>query len=87
MIEDKPANAFVAYNYDRKESDLDFYQAQELEEKLSGEGFFSVKIIDNFDAGFSAQDVQEAAARPLWKIFVVLALIFAAAEICVGRFL
>ena len=29
MIQDKPSNAFAAYNYDRKESDLDFFTADE----------------------------------------------------------
>ena len=87
MIQDKPSNAFAAYNYDRKESDLDFFTADEILEKLSSEGFSSSQIIETEKGGFSVSSVQNAADKPLWRIFVILALVFAAAEICVGRFL
>ena len=87
MIQDKPSNAFVAYNYDRKESKLDFFTADEILEKLSSEGFVSAQIIETDNGGFSVSTVQNAANKPLWRIFVIFALIFAAAEICVGRFL
>ena len=87
MIQDKPSNAFAAYNYDRKESDLDFFTADEILEKLSSEGFSSSQIIETEKGGFSVSSVQNAADKPLWRIFVILALVFAAAEICAGRFL
>ncbi|MBQ3655584.1 MAG: BatA and WFA domain-containing protein [Bacteroidales bacterium] len=87
MIQDKPSNAFVAYNYDRKESDLDFFSADEVLEKLSAEGFVSTQIIETDKSGFSASAVENSTNKPIWKLFVILALAFAVAEICVGRFL
>ena len=77
----------VAYNYDRKESDLDFFTAEEVLKKLSARGFQSVRVIDAREGGtFQAEDVQSAANKPLWKIFVICAIFFAIIEIFICRF-
>nr|MCR5455814.1 hypothetical protein [Bacteroidales bacterium] len=77
----------VAYNYDRRESDLDFLPADDVAEHLEGIGLGGVRVMDSDSQAIGNEAVASATTKPLWKIFVILALVFAVAEIFVARYL
>jgi hypothetical protein len=76
----------LAYNYDRRESDLDFWTADEVSERFEGIGLGGVRVMDSNSQAFANEAVASATTKPLWKIFVVIALILAVGEIFVARF-
>lgn len=86
LIENSEAEA-IAYNYDRKESSLDFMDPGQVQDLMEQRGFMGVNVMDAVDNTLERDSVVNSSARPLWKIFIVLALVFAAAEIAVARFL
>ena len=77
----------IAYNYDRRESDLDFISPEDVAENLEHLGLNGVRVMDSESGAFATEAVANAATKPLWKLFVILALIFAVAEIFVARYL
>ncbi len=77
----------IAYNYDRKESNMDFAGAGYAGQMIDGKGFGAVRIMDQQSATFATEAASSASTRQLWRIFVVLALIFAVAEMAVARFM
>ena len=77
----------VAYNYDRRESDLVFVPLDDVADELSQCGLNNVRVMDSQSNTFVTEAVANATTKPLWKIFVILALIFAVAEIFVARYL
>ena len=85
MISDKPTNEFVAFNYDRKESDLDFFSTNQIKEKLLNSGFTNIQAIEDNNANFDYSKIEDLSSKPLWKIFVLLAIAFAAIEVFVER--
>jgi hypothetical protein len=72
--------AAVALNLSRKESDLAAYSAQELQERIEMSGLTTFRILserpEHISRGLRALD----EGRPLWKWFVLLALLFLVTE-------
>ena len=72
-----------AFNFDRRESDLDYYESKDLAQ-------FTRKNIKLFDAtaeaNFTALVGEHNEGIALWRWFVILALIFLAAEVLLLRF-
>jgi len=79
--------ATLAYNYDRKESDLRFKNVEKVADDLNSKGFKNVRIINSENETFALTAVKEAENRPLWKVFIILALLFGVCEILICRFL
>ncbi len=77
----------IAYNYDRRESEMDFMTADEVSQKMEDMGCHAVRVMDSGSRTFAADAAESAATRPLWKLFVVLALVFALLEMAVARFM
>lgn len=77
----------VAYNYNRTESQLSFYNVDELQNMIEKLNICEVKTIDKQGDAFVHQVEQESNATPLWKFFIVFGLIFAVAEMAVSRWL
>ena len=76
----------IAYNYDRLESELDYMTASEVGDILDGMGLGGVRVMDSNSVSFATDAASSASTRPLWKYFVLLALIFLLAEMAVARF-
>lgn len=75
----------LSFNYDRKESDLSRYAADELTALLEKENLRSFSLIDA-----SNQDIRKVLAdigqgKKLWKWCILLALLFLAAETALLR--
>ena len=76
-------NSKLSFNYDRKESNMDFYSFNELNENFNSdyinviEGAKSQQFLENFNSN--------RIGTALWKLFLILSLIFLAAETAVLR--
>ncbi len=75
----------LAYNYNRLESDLACYTARELENEIKRLPFASATILKEKSSTLTRQIRQLNQGTPLWKIFIVLALLFLATEILMIR--
>lgn len=74
----------IAFNFDRKESNLDFLSANELEKRYNLPNF---KILDQKKSNLSAQVKHIKDGVILWKWCIISALICLLAEILLIRFL
>lgn len=74
----------IAFNFDRKESKLDYIDTENLENKLNDH----VKIFDNKNKNYNFTKMINAKERgiELWIWAIILALIFLAIEIILLRF-
>jgi hypothetical protein len=72
-----------AFNFDRKESELDYYTLEELANYVGNEASI-IDVTDN--AMLTAQIEERSQGRVLWRVFLILALIFLAAEVLLLRF-
>ena len=77
----------VAFNYDRNESDLSAYNDNELENMLTENGFSLFNIIETGKVELSSVVKQMEEGKKLWKLFIILALLFILIEILLIRFL
>ncbi len=75
--------AWFAMNYNRKESDLNFLSNDELQ-KLSSP--LKVKVITNADRNLGSLVTGQKLGLPLWKLSVLLVLLFIALEIALLKF-
>ncbi len=73
----------LALNYNRNESFLDFYTPNELTQNFKHE---QIEILNNQDIKLSQQIKQIGKGRTLWKLCLILALVFLAAETLLIRF-
>ncbi len=74
----------IALNYNRTESNLLFYTNEELKEKYNSD---NINILDKPEQNLSGIVTQLNEGTPLWKLCVIFALIFLAAEIILIRLL
>jgi hypothetical protein len=72
-----------AFNYNRAESDLNFYSESELEKKLS---LHNIGLINITNKNLTTIVKEINTGVVLWKWFLLLALFFVIAEICILRF-
>lgn len=75
----------IAFNFDRSESDLTYYNEDELE-KIIDESKGTIDILD-----FKMKDLSKAVSdklngTPLWRLFLIISLLFFLAEVLVLRF-
>ncbi len=78
--------ASLAFNYNRNESQLNYIPADDVADQMESKLLKKVKIFDSNGISFATTIVQNAAAEPLWRWFVVLALLFLIIEIFLQRF-
>lgn len=72
-----------AFNYDRRESVLDFFSDQELQERLGEQ----VSILNaTNEATFASQLQNSEQGKPLWRYFIWAVLLFLLLEVLLLRF-
>lgn len=74
----------IALNYNRLESNLSFYNADDLRKIYNTP---NVQVISNVDRDLAAVVATESEGTPLWKFCIIFVLIFLAAEILLIRLL
>ncbi len=78
--------ASMAFNYDRKESDLRYLDKAEIENKLEDNSLKNATVVDEAERNFSEIFDELQNGKQLWKLFVFLALLFILAEVLIARF-
>lgn len=76
----------IALNYDRRESLLATHAAGELRSLLRDEGLGHIRVMDTAGVDFDSSFREFRLGRQLWRLFVIMALIFLLAEGVVLRF-
>ncbi|NQU55436.1 MAG: hypothetical protein HQ522_23205, partial [Bacteroidetes bacterium] len=76
----------MAFNYNRKESDLRYFNSIELQDKIEVLQLKNATIISNVESNFSEvfEDIQNG--KQLWEICILLALLFILIEVLISRF-
>lgn len=77
----------LAFNYDRKESDLSCYSADELRKILERSRLKYYALLAKKKEPLTKQIHEMTQGTPLWKIFIILTLFFIALEIFFIRLL
>jgi hypothetical protein len=79
--------AVLAFNYNRTESPNNFESADQLKETLETSGWNNSTVLDGSVKELRQAVMQLDEGQPLWKIFIILALLFLLAEVLLIRFL
>ena len=78
--------AAMAFNFNRKESDLRYFSAMELKEKLIELQLKNATVVEEVDRNFSEILEEIQNGKQLWKWAVLMALLFILAEVLIARF-
>lgn len=78
--------AAMAFNFNRKESDLRYFSATELKEKLNELQLKNATVIEEVERNFSEILEEIQNGKQLWKWAVLIALLFILAEVLIARF-
>ncbi|MDX1284165.1 MAG: BatA domain-containing protein, partial [Draconibacterium sp.] len=76
----------VAFNYNRLESDLRYFDRNELKDNLERAQLNNSTIVEEVERNFSEifEDIQNG--KQLWKWCILMALLFILAEVMIARF-
>lgn len=85
VIEDQIPVKDLAFNFDRKESDMNFMSKDELQKQIDEKGLKNFDIIEPNEKTLTNALQEVNDGKKLWKLFLILALIFLAAEILIIR--
>lgn len=75
----------LAFNFDRKESDMNFMTTDDLQKQIDEKGLKNMSIIQPNEKTLTNALQEVNDGKKLWKLFLILALIFLAAEILIIR--
>jgi hypothetical protein len=87
LLRDKINVEGLAFNYDRKESDLASFSKNELSEIIKKSGWKRTHLIEASAGNMQASLAEIGGGTRLWKIFILLTLLFLGIEIILIRFL
>lgn len=79
--------AALAFNYDRKESDLSYFSTGELKDKIQNAQLQNSLVLQNVENNFSDVFNEIQNGRQFWKWCILLALLFIFLEIAILRFM
>lgn len=77
--------AGLAFNFDRRESDLSCYSNAELEQQIRRLPVNDIHILREKKSSLAREIHQIKQGTPLWKLFIILTLLFIACEIALIR--
>ncbi len=77
----------LAFNFSRTESKLSCYAASDLQKIIDNKGEKRISLIDDGGKDLTNQILMGTEGIKLWKLFIILALLFVAAEVALLRFL
>ncbi len=76
----------LSFNYDRRESQLEAYRADELRAALQDQGLGDIQLLDGDVVDFDTSLQTLRMGRQLWRHFLVLGLLFLLVEVALLRF-
>lgn len=77
--------ATFAFNFNRGESQLNYFNADDVAEKIESKILSKVNIFNSSGLSFTHEIVQNTTSKPLWKWFVALSLLFLVVEIFIEK--
>lgn len=77
--------AGLAFNYDRKESDLAAFASDALEAEYAAAGLGLVSVLDASKPGFANTLTELSEGKKYWKYCIILCLLFLALEVLIVR--
>ncbi len=84
MLDERLQYVF-AFNYDRAESQMDFYTDVELREQIESEALNQVQVLSAGQPGYLEMLNSDEKESQLWKLFIIFALLLLLAESLVLR--
>ena len=75
----------LAFNFDRKESDMNFYTKEELQKQIDEKNLKNMVVIEPNEKTLTNALQEAADGKKLWKLFLLLALTFLLSEILLIR--
>lgn len=81
--EKRPQSEWIALNYNRRESDISLYDKNELRQLFRSA---NITIVDAVHADLSTTISEWHSGIALWKVCIILALVFLASEVLLLRF-
>ena len=87
LLRDKINIEGLAFNYDRKESDLASFSKNELSEMIKKLDWKRTHLIEASAGNMQASLAEIGGGTRLWKVFILLTLLFLGIEIILIRFL
>ena len=81
MLQEETLLEHISFNVADEESKLTHLNANALETRLSQQNMEGISVLPALPEAVSSQIQLEKEGIPLWKYFVVFALLFLAAEI------
>ena len=76
----------MAFNFDRKESDLRYYNNSELKDEFEMLQLKNASLVTDVESNFSEIFDELQNGKQLWKLFVLLGLLFILVEVLIARF-
>lgn len=80
LLENNQTKLGLAYNYNRSESELNYFTTQELDE-ISKKNELNFKILNTNNSSVKSALSEANLGKKYWKYCIILALLFLAAEI------
>jgi len=77
----------ISFNFDRKESDLSCYSLDELKAKLSAKNLTNFNVLEAGAQSLKQSLTELEQGKKLWKVCIILALLFLAMEVLLLRFM
>jgi hypothetical protein len=77
----------VSFNFNRKESDLNCYTSEELQGQLSNKNFINFSLLETGSQSLKQSLMEIEQGKKLWKLCIILALLFLAMEGLLVRFM
>jgi hypothetical protein len=87
LFGDKELITGLAFNFDRKESDLTTLNNNELSSNINSLNYLNFNVINNTEGSLTKTLAEIDHGKKLWKLCVVLALLFLAIEVLLLRFM
>lgn len=75
----------LAFNFDRKESDMNFMNGEDLQKQIDGNDLKNMSVIEPNEKTLTNALQEVNDGKKLWKLFLILTLAFLSAEILIIR--
>jgi hypothetical protein len=76
----------LGFNYDRKESDMRFFTEDDLNAWSDSLGIKNLTVLKSEESSIAQSLKETNNGNKLWKLFLILALLFLLGEILIIRF-
>ncbi len=87
LLADKDVVAGLSFNFNRKESDLNCLTSEDLRKQLETKNLTNINVIEANAQSLTQSLTEAEQGKKLWKLCIILALLFLAVEVMLLRFM